>query len=245
MKLAQGPIPLYHQLEQDLRTRIVAQEFAPGDVLPTEDSICKTYGVSRITVRRALDALIAQGLIIRKRGVGSFVAERREGVRSIRLAGSLDEFLSSANILISDVLSFRSCEPPEEVRSALGLEDGERASRLELVSKIKGEPVAYLEIYFPPFVARLLRPDDFGPGLPVIRTVERKLGEKVARAEQTIEADQAGDVAPHLQLKATDPVLHVTRVYYLPSGQPIEAAFVRYHPKRYRYAIDFVPDRAL
>src|SRR5438876_2061473 len=79
--LQDGPVPLYHQLEQDLLERIRTGEFGPGDALPTEGGICAQYGVSRITVRRALDALIAQGLIIRRRGVGSFVAQRREAVR--------------------------------------------------------------------------------------------------------------------------------------------------------------------
>src|SRR3954454_4112192 len=116
--LHEGPVPLYHQLEQDLLERITAGEFAPGDALPTEEGICEQYGVSRITVRRALDALIGQGLIIRRRGVGSFVAERREGVRSVRLSGSLDDFLATAGALAIEVLSLGETQPSEEVAAA-------------------------------------------------------------------------------------------------------------------------------
>src|SRR5712672_3399133 len=95
MRLDAGPLPLYHQLEEDLRARIHGGEFQSGAALPTEEQLCEHYGISRITERRALDALIAQGLIVRRRGVGSFVAEARPGVRSVRLAGSLDEFLAA------------------------------------------------------------------------------------------------------------------------------------------------------
>lgn len=247
MKLTQGPIPLYHQLEQDLRTRIMAQEFAPGDVLPTEGNFCKSYGVSRITVRRALDALLADGLIVRKRGVGSFVAERKDGFRSIRLAGSLDEFLATAGLLHSETLSFGRCDPPEDVTRALELDEAEIVTHLELMSTIKGEPVAHFEIYFPQAVGELLREEELSDsGIPVIRTVERKLGAKVSRAEQVIEFDRAGAVAArHLGLGASDPVLRVTRVYFLGSGYPVEVVFVRYHPKRYRYTIDFVASSSL
>lgn len=242
MKLAQGPIPLYHQIEQDLRARIMAEEFAPGDVLPTEHSFCKSYGVSRITVRRALDTLLAQGLIVRKRGVGSFVAERREGLRSIQLTGSLDEFLSTAGTLHSDMLSFETCLASEEVQRALGLDGPENVTRLELMATLKGEPVAHLEIYFPQSVGACLREEELrDTSVPIVRTVERRLGAKVMRAEQVIESDRAGEIAArHLSLDASDPVLRVTRVYFLASEQQVEAVFVRYHPKRYRYTIDFI-----
>jgi len=245
MKLAHGPVPLYHQLEQDLRMRIMAHEFAPGDLLPTVENVCERYGVSRITVRRAFEALLADGLIVRKRGVGSFVAECKNDLRSIQLAGSLDEFLSTAELLHSELLGFARCDPPPDLAVALEIEGTETAKRLELISTINGEPVGYLEIYFPQAVGELLCEEDLREsGIPVIRIVERKLGVNVMRAEQFIESDRAGAVAgPHLGLAANDPVLRVTRVYFLASGRPVEAVLVRYHPKRYRYTIDFVvPD---
>jgi len=74
VKLRPGsPLPLYYQLEQDLRARIRANEFSDGAPIPTEQRLCESYGVSRITVRRALDALMAGGLIARRQGVGTFV----------------------------------------------------------------------------------------------------------------------------------------------------------------------------
>ena len=107
-----------------------------------------------------------------------------------------------------------------------------------------GEPMAYLEIYFPPDVgARLERHDFITAGQPVIRVVERRLNVRVARAQQTIASSVAGETAAaHLGLQPSDPVLFVTRAYYLASGRPIEAVFVRYHPGRYSYVIDFAAD---
>ncbi|MEW6596236.1 MAG: GntR family transcriptional regulator [Pseudomonadota bacterium] len=240
MKLDPGPIPLYHQLENDLRDRIHGGEFASGAALPTEERLCSDYGVSRITVRRALDALISQGLITRRRGVGSFVRAGDAGVRSVRLVGSLDEFLRSAGALESVFLSLDRVIPPAAAAEALRLDDGEEAVRVELASRLEGQPVAYLEIFFPRWVGAAITRADIEERIPTIRMIERKLNLRIARAEQFIDADFAGEkAAPHLLLKPTDPVLRVARIYYAADERPVEAVFVRYHPQRYRYAIEF------
>jgi GntR family transcriptional regulator len=244
MQLQAGLLPLYHQMEQDLRSRLHGGEYGPGDPLPSEERLCEQYGVSRITVRRALDALIAQGLIVRRRGVGSFVAERKVGSRSIALKGSLDEFLAGAGLMEPDRLSLEHDVRNAQAAAILNLPEDARMTRLELISRIDGEPAAYLEIYFPPEVGKELERHDFlTAGVPVIRAVERRLNVRVSRAQQRIESGVAGKVAAaHLGLRPTDPVLLVTRAYYLASGQPIEVVFVRYHPARYSYVIEFNAD---
>jgi len=238
--LHEGPVPLYHQLEQDLLERICAGEFAPGDALPTEEGICEQYGVSRITVRRALDALIAQGMITRRRGVGSFVAERREAIRSVRLSGSLEDFLATAGALALDVLSLGEIEPSQEVRQALELGRGERAVRLELVSSLAAGPVIYLEAFFPVEIGQVLRREDIVPGQTVVRIAERKLNLRVVRAHQLIESDLAGETAArHLGISPQAPILRIRRVYYTAGDRPMELAILRLHPDRYQYEIEF------
>ena len=240
MKLEPGPIPLYHQLEHALRARIHGGEFAPGALLPTETSLCEVYGVSRITVRRALDALIAQGLIIRRRGVGSFVSERRAGVRSVRLVGALDVFLATAGELDTRLVSMEVVDPPALAVEALRLAEGEQALRLELAAYLDDRAVGYFELFLPLWIGRAVDRADIKAGTPTIRVIERKLNLRIVRAEQLIEADVAGEAAArHLGLSARDPVLRVTRTYFAADGRAVETVFVRYHPERYRYAIDF------
>ncbi|MGD9980118.1 MAG: GntR family transcriptional regulator [Hyphomonadaceae bacterium] len=240
--LSGGPIPLYHQLERQLRERITRGEFKPGEALPTEERICVQYGVSRITVRRALDALIAEGLITKRRGVGSFVTPPSAGgVRSVRLSGSLDEFLASAGALATEALSMEEVDAPEEAERGLRLEPGLRCTRLELLSYLDGAPLGHHNLYLPLSVGRLVKAAEVGQKLPVIRMVEDKLGVRVVRAEQFLEADVAGpDAAKHLGLQEATPVLKVTRIYYDTSGAPVEMIVARNHPERYRYSIDFV-----
>lgn len=240
--LSPGPVPLYHQLERELRTRILAREFEAGAPLPTEERICEQYGVSRITVRRALDALIAEGLITKRRGVGTFAtAPADAGVRSVRLSGSLDEFLASAGALATQVLSLEEIAAPAEAVEGLQLRSGENATRLELLSFLEGAPLSYSHLYLPVSVGRQIKPEEVGVHLPVIRMVEGKLGSRVVRAEQVLSADTAGEVAAkYLGLDPSTPVLKVTRTYYDMTGKPMELIVARNHPVRYRYSIDFV-----
>jgi GntR family transcriptional regulator len=236
--LEQGPVPLYYQLEQRLRERITGAEFEPGGALPTEDRICHEYQVSRITVRRALESLQRQGLIERRSGVGSFVADKPGGINS-RLTGSLSEFIAVAGTLRIDCIGLEECAPPADVRKTLGLADGEAAVLLRTTGSLEEGPVGYFEIWFPLEIGRKLTAADVAGNTPVIRLVEKVAKLRITRAEQTIEPDHAGKVAAQfLQIDPQTPILRVQRVYFV-GDRPIELAQVRYHPDRYRYAIEF------
>ncbi len=239
--LSGGPMPLYHQLETDLVERIKAAEFETGDTLPTEEQICAQYGVSRITVRRALDAMIASGLIVRRRGVGTFVADRPSGVRSVRMSGSLDEFLANAGALNQHVLSLERAKASAKVATALAIAKGEEVVRLELISSLSSGPVLYLEIFFPLSIGGGLQLGDITPGMPIVRIIERKQKLKVVRATQHIEPDIAcKTVADHLGVEVDTPILNITRIYYAADGAPVEVALVRHHPERYQYVVEFM-----
>jgi GntR family transcriptional regulator len=238
-RLEPGPIPLYYQLEQELRGRIEADEFPPGAAFLTEDQICEQYGVSRITVRRALESLRQQNVIVRRRGVGSFVASRPQGMDS-RLTGSLNEFLASAAALRTRCISLGPAKPPAEVAMIFGLARGEPAVLLKTVGSLDEDPVAYLEIWFPPELGGALTPEEIDGNVPIVRLLERKLQLRLSGAEQVVEADHAGkEPARHLGVDASTPILRVKRIYYAHPRRPIEVAYVRYHPQRYRYAVDF------
>jgi len=84
-------IPLYYQLEVNLRNRLASGEFAPGDSLPSEGELGRQYAVSRITVRQALETLKRDGLISRQRGRGTFVTERVQRLWTPKLTGALED----------------------------------------------------------------------------------------------------------------------------------------------------------
>lgn len=238
-KLEVGPIPLYHQLEEDLKARIAKGEFVAGAMLPTEEQIGHTYGVSRITVRRALESLEAKGLIRRRRGVGSFVSEPSSDIHAVRLSGSLDAFLMTASELEPELVSLDEREPPAEILESFGLPAGARLLRLELISRTREGPTAHSEFFFTPALNGLFTVDDIVGGEPIVRIVERKLGVRVGRATQIIEPDKAtGRTVKFLDIEEGTPVLGAQRKYYTSTGELVEIARQRYHPTRYRYEVD-------
>ena len=233
-----GPIPLYYRLEQDLRDRIRAAEFPGGAPLPTEQRLCEAYGVSRITVRRALDSLLSSGLIARRQGVGTFVNEPGETVKSLKLIGSLDDLNSYGAELSYKVVAKETAAAPPLVAEALDLPLGTPVTRLETVFSLRDEPFAHAEFYCPGEVGHLIDDADIDGQSSLVAVVERKLGRPIERADQTVEAALADRrVAGHLAVRPRAPVLKVNRTYYTDTDRPVVAAVVRYHPERYRYTV--------
>ncbi len=238
MKLRPGsPLPLYYQLEQDLRARIRANEFPAGAPLPTEQRLGEAYGVSRITVRRALDALLASGLIARRQGVGTFVSAPSE-IKSLKLIGSLDDLASYSAPLTHRILAKEAIPAPPAVADALDVPVGTPVTRLEAAVSLGGEPFAHAELYCPPDVGDLIDETDVTAQASLIAVIEEKLGQPIERADQTIEAALADRrVAGHLALKVRAPLLKVERTYYTDADRAVIAAVIRYHPERYRYSV--------
>lgn len=238
-KLSSGPIPLYHQLEQDIAARVAAGEFGPGDGLPTEEQIGQSYGVSRITVRKALDSLHQQGLILRRRGIGSFVVEQKADVHAVNLSGSLDDFLQTATRMTPRVLALAKVAATKRVADIFGVAAGSPVLRLELLSSTEDGPLAHGEFYFPERMIGVLSLDDIRDSEPIVRKLERLTGAKVVKAEQVIEPATAGaETAALLGIEADRPLLRSTRIYFTSDGQPVEIATLRYHPERYRYQVE-------
>jgi GntR family transcriptional regulator len=233
-----GPIPLYYQLEQDLRDRIRTGQFPGGAPLPTEQRLCESYGVSRITVRRALDSLLASGLIARRQGVGTFVNGPEETVKSLKLIGSLEDITAQSADLAYRVLAKGATAAPPLVAEALDLPAGTPVTRLETVFSLRGERFAHAEFFASPEVGDLLSDADVVGQASLVALVERKLGRPIERADQTVEAAIAdGRIARHLGVRPRAPVLKVNRTYYTDADRPVVAAVVRYHPERYRYTV--------
>lgn len=242
--LQAGPIPLYYQLERHLGERIRGGEFKAGDLLPSEDRLCAEYRVSRITVRRALAALTGEGLIERRRGVGTFVAEADRHVRETQLVGSLDDVLSYSDDYWARLLSRTTVKPDAQVAATLALSQEGRATRFETLLYCTSEPFAYMQLFLPLPMGALIHDAEFSERTPVLRLLERKLGERFTEASETVEAAAADRVvAEHLSLRPRTPILRVVRTYYASGRRPVETAVVSYHPERHRHTVRLVAGR--
>jgi len=202
-----------------LRERIQNGELEPGSRLPGELSIAAEFGISRVTVRRALDTLANDGLIDRRPGSGTFVREGNSAQPIVAdLSNVLSHLVEMGRRTGVRLLSFAYVNPPESVAGSLGLEPGERTQRSIRVRLIDGAPFSYLVTHVP-----------------------ERIGVTYSEASQSISATLAGpDVAEALELEIGSPLLSLTRVVWDPSGQGVEHLHALYRPDRYSFHLDLV-----
>lgn len=121
-----SPVPLYHQLERILRTQLAEARFQPGDLLPTEEQLTQTYGISRSTARQALGRLQQDGLVERRPARGTRVAERPFTEPFAWLDSYVLKLVAEGRAVHTRFLGFETTTAPRAVTDALGLPSGER-----------------------------------------------------------------------------------------------------------------------
>lgn len=234
--------PLYRQIEEDLRARIRAGEFAPGVALPTEEQIGQQYGVSRITVRRAIEDMARDLIVVRRHGVGTFVAESDHVLQSIRLRGYLDEVLTLDRHLEFSPVEMGDAALPADVADILSVAAGTEAPFAQAVALLEGAPFMVGNCWFLPGRVPKLRATDFkGREQPILRVLTRA-GIGIERGEQVIQAAAAPrGVARVLAIEPGRPLLEVFRTYFAVGGTAVAVIRGWYHPTNYRMTADLFP----
>ncbi len=236
------PTPLYFRIQRDLRSKIASGHLPPGAPIPTEQELREAYGVSRITVTKALDGLRAGGLIVSRRGVGSFVASREVPTKSLRLIGSLDEALAPAPDLRRSILGRVEMEAPDHVVEALELDPGSRAWRVEALYATEAGPYSYAHTFVPAALAEYAGEDVLSDGRPIIRILQEALGLRLVRADQAVDPVIAGEpIAGHLGIEPGEALLRVSRTYIAEGERRLVSVVSWFHPTRYRYAVQLLP----
>jgi GntR family transcriptional regulator len=235
--LADGhlPTPLYHQIYVVLREQIVSGVYAERAAVPTEHELMRRFSVSRVTAKRALDELAAEGLVERSRGRGTRVVERlpSEPV-SGNISGLLENLLTLGLQTKVDIVDFTYVPAPGDVALALGLPAGAEVQRAIRIRSLDGEPLTFTTTYVPAELGRTYRRKDLGRR-PLLALLE-DAGVLIGSAEQTISATLADTiVAPRLKIRVGSPLLSVTRTVADQNGRPVEYINILYRPDRYQY----------
>jgi GntR family transcriptional regulator len=226
-------LPLYYQLVEVLRDRIVSGEWKPGDLIPPESELIRRYGVSRITVRRVLLMLDNEGYIVRERGRGTFVAPLRLEHVLTRIVSFTDDmrqrgFEPGTRILYSGLVP-----APAAIASSLAVPEGEELARLDRLRLANGEPMCVEQSWLVHRYLPGILDHDFSRHS--LRNVKvREYGIRWSRAHQTIRAISAPpDIAGHLAVEAGAPLLYIERVSYSQDDVPVEFLCVYYRADRY------------
>jgi len=218
-----------------LRDRIASGALAAGDRLPGEPDLAAAYGVSRVTVRRAMAQLVADALVERRPGVGTFVcASAALGSTVLDFSDVFSHLKEMGRLTQVRLLSFDYLAPAPPVVAALGLAPGERAQRAVRVRMLGEAPFSHLTTHVPQQVGQTYSEAELA-SQPLLGLLERS-GFRVGRARQSIGATLAGpEVAGLLQLEIGAPLLSLTRVVEDEAGRALEHLHALYRPDRFSF----------
>ena len=215
-----GGGPLYLQLQRRIGEAIAAGRLRPGDSLPPERDMAAMTGLSRVTVRKAVEGLVGSGQLVQKRGSGTFVAQRVERLeQALSLLTSFTEDMARRGKSVESVWLVRGLHAPapEEVM-ALGLGAGDRVARLERVRRSDGVPLAIERAS----LSAAVLPEPQAVDASLYAVLEAR-GMRPVRAVQRISAANLGvRDAELLDVPAGAAGLRIERIGYLPDGRVVE-----------------------
>lgn len=218
-----------------LRDDISNGRYSAGEYLPGEHRLAEAMNVSRITVRRALDALAADGCIEKKTGAGSIVLSPPDKSDKIaaNFATLIPQLVEFDRKTTARLLAFSYGAAPKSIAAALALPSGGRVQTAVRVRLSDGEPFSHLTTHVPEDIARSYDETDLATQ-PLFRLLERS-GVQVEGADQTVTASLAGpDVAEVLEIAVGSPLLSLERVVRDVTGRGVEHLSALYRPDRFR-----------
>lgn len=231
-----SPVPLYFQIAQNLRTAIEDGVLGPGDRLENEVEFSERLGVSRPTVRQAIQHLVHDGLIARRRGVGTVVVSR-PFQRPLAFSSLYDDLSAAGRSPTTEVLSVTEVPSDENVAVALAIRVGKPALRIERLRSAEGLPLACMCNYVAPSLLH-------GVDVPMVLAKRgfyemlRDRGVKFASADEVIGAREATSrEARLLGVPRRSTVLTMSRLARDLRGQPIEYGIHAYLADRYSFRI--------
>jgi GntR family transcriptional regulator len=216
-------LPLYKQIKALLVQRLQQGEWKPGEPIPSELDLAARFQVSQGTVRKAVDELAAENLLVRRQGKGTYVAshhEPRAQFRFLRLVPDHGEATASH----SDFLDCRRIKAPVDVAQQLGLRPADAVIYIRRLLSMGGAPLVLDDIWLPAAPFRGLTPERLSEYRgPLYGLFESQFGTRMIRAEERIRAVAAADdVAALLAVPPGSPLLLVDRVSYTYRDQPVE-----------------------
>lgn len=231
---AAGPVALYHRVYTILREQLREGRYPPDVPLPGEMEFAERFGVSRVTMRRALDELKREGLIERSRGRGSFarIAPQSAPVRG-SLSGLLENIVTMGLKTSVRIISLDTVEAPADVAEALQLAPGALVQKAIRVRSLSGAPLALMTTFVPQAVAVFTRREL--TDAPMLKLLEAA-GVRVSHADQTLSAKLADTfTAPLLDVNYGAALLAVNRLVFDQNERPVQLLRGLYRPDRYEY----------
>ena len=235
-------IPYYLQLKEALTEGIQQGDWGPGDLIPSESQLGKSYGVSRTVVRQALNEMTHEGLVVRQKGKGTFVTQPKISSRSLvqSLEGYYRDMAERGVPVMTQVLE-QTLEPADaDVAANLELELMAPVVKLVRLRFVEDEPIVLVVSHLPYEMCRDVIKADLEQG-SLYAFLEEECGLTIGRGWRRIEAIAADEpAAAHLAVKLGSPLIRLNSVSYTPEGVPLEYFDALFRGDRSRFEVEIV-----
>ena len=225
--------PLYRQIKKSILSELKAGRFVVEQPLPSEQKLATEYGVSQGTIRKAIDELVAQNILFRHQGRGTFIRRHDESQSHFRFFNLVRQD-GSRPVPTRHNLSQTNVKATPDQAQALGLEEGAELVEIVRTRAVDAEVVIYEWVYVQPTWFSV----QAGQELPnTLYQLYAELGVNVTRASETISAVKATpEIAKALKVKSQTPLLEIARVAFDLNDQPIEFRRSLCRTDKVRYA---------
>lgn len=226
-------IPRYQQIAEIIRRDLRAE----GERIPSEHALCARFGVSRPTVRQALEVLVQEGRLYRHAGRGTFSTPITGGERKVRIIGSVDDMIALGEETWFKLIARELVRVPADIAHALRLAPSSEAYRITGVRHGDTGPFQHVTAWVPKALGTGLSEEDLSK-TSLIGAIERQLGAPIKFLEQLADAVLAPrQVADLLQVRPRTPMLLFSRTYFAANGNPVEHAITYQSARRYPYRL--------
>lgn len=242
LRLDQKNIPLYVQLEQILKSKIMTGELLPGDKIPSEKEIAEIYDVSSITARQAVLNLVAEGLLLRKQGKGTYVQGHKMNVKNImtlNVSGNLNDIipegLSSQKVRVLDIFRMSSTK---RVAHTLGISEGDEVVCTIRTRSDNGVVLSYVKNYLPLSIGEKVEKKDL-LNQTMLQVLKNKIGLRLKFGVQFITAVVADfEIASALGVSISSPVLYLETIIHVEGDMPVDFVQTFYRSDQFKYTLN-------
>ncbi|WP_225888147.1 GntR family transcriptional regulator [Myxococcus xanthus] len=227
--------PLYAKVELTLASEIAAGVLPPRSQLPTEDRLIERFGVSRTTVRKAIENLVARGLVEIRRGVGTFVAQPKIIQELTELTGFVEDMQALGRTPTARLLDSQIVPAEADVARQLAVSPGSLVMRIQRVRLADGLAMSFDETYLPRELGEKIVTHDLETE-PIFALLEERYHLPLIEAEYRLEAITATPtVAQALAVEPGNPVFLIERTSYTEGSRPIDYERLHYRGDLIRF----------
>jgi GntR family transcriptional regulator len=235
--VALSPPPLYVQIKDTLRARILDGTYAPHSQMPSEHELCAMFDVSRITVRQALGDLQKEGLLFKLHGKGTFVSKPKAFQNVTSLQGFAEAMSSMGYEIVNQLRSFKIVKADRAIAQRLNLPEGAPVAEIHRVRLLNREPVSLELTWVPEALGKRLANADLVTR-DIFLILENDCGLALGHADVSIDAMLADeDIAEALRVEEGSPVLRIERLTHDASGAPIDFEYLYFRGDAFQYRL--------